>query len=230
MNRVLWSAIRAIQILAVIFFCPVSFAAESPNDEQKLLYVAEPGIRDYLEYGGHGIIVFDIERNHQFVRRIPTPGVDEKGKPLNVKGICASTITKRLYISTTRTLICLDLLTDAVLYEKAYPGGCDRMALSPDGKTMYLPSLEGDHWHVVDALTGEILDKIVTRSGAHNTIYAADGSCVYLAGLKSPILTVIDPKTTKVSGIVGPFGNVIRPFTVNGSQTLCFVNVNASGI
>jgi hypothetical protein len=25
---------------------------------------------------------------------------------------------------------------------------------------------------------------------------------------------------------VGPFGNVIRPFTVNGPQTLCFVNVN----
>jgi sugar lactone lactonase YvrE len=25
---------------------------------------------------------------------------------------------------------------------------------------------------------------------------------------------------------VGPFGNFIRPFTVNGSGTLCFVNVN----
>src|SRR4029077_17649338 len=25
---------------------------------------------------------------------------------------------------------------------------------------------------------------------------------------------------------VGPFGNFIRPFTINGSQTLCFVNVN----
>ena len=26
---------------------------------------------------------------------------------------------------------------------------------------------------------------------------------------------------------VGPFGNVVRPFTVNGSNTLCFVNENA---
>jgi hypothetical protein len=25
---------------------------------------------------------------------------------------------------------------------------------------------------------------------------------------------------------VGPFGDVIRPFTINGRQTLCFVNVN----
>ena len=29
-----------------------------------------------------------------------------------------------------------------------------------------------------------------------------------------------------MSETVGPFSNVIRPFTVNGSQTLCFVNVN----
>ena len=25
---------------------------------------------------------------------------------------------------------------------------------------------------------------------------------------------------------IGPFGNMIRPFTINGDQTLCFVNVN----
>ena len=38
-----------------------SVAAER---QQKLLYVAVPGIRDYLEYGGHGILVFDIEDRH----------------------------------------------------------------------------------------------------------------------------------------------------------------------
>src|SRR5207249_7862444 len=48
----------------------------------------------------------------------------------------------------------------------------------------------------------------------------------YLAGLKSPILRVTDTKTHEVVREVGPFGDVIRPFTVNGSQTLCYVNVN----
>ena len=27
--------------------------------------------------------------------------------------------------------------------------------------------------------------------------------------------------------IIGPFSDAIRPFTINGKQTLCFVNVNA---
>jgi len=37
---------------------------------------------------------------------------------------------------------------------------------------------------------------------------------------------VTDTKTHEVVREVGPFGDVIRPFTVNGSQTLCYVNVN----
>ena len=35
-----------------------------------------------------------------------------------------------------------------------------------------------------------------------------------------------DTKTHTVVKTVGPFGNVIRPFTVNGARTLAYVNVN----
>src|SRR5436190_897664 len=76
-----------------------------------------------------------------------------------------------------------------------YVAGCDRMSISPDGKTIYVPSLEGAHWHVVDAATGDVLAKIVTNSGAHNTVYGSDGSRVYLAGLRSPWLTLAETKT-----------------------------------
>jgi hypothetical protein len=201
-------------------------SADEGTGEKKLLYVAEPGIRNYLEYGGHGVLVFDIGRGHRFVRRIPTRGVDEQGVPLNVKGICASAETGRFYVSTTRTLTAFDLRSDKVLWEKSYEGGCDRMAISPDGQVIYLPSLEKEHWHVVDALSGEILKKIVTRSGAHNTIIGLDGKRAYLAGLRSPILRVTDLQHHELVREVGLFGNVIRPFTINGLGTLCFVNVN----
>jgi hypothetical protein len=36
----------------------------------------------------------------------------------------------------------------------------------------------------------------------------------------------VDPETHEVVRRVGPFNNVIRPFTVNASHTLCFVNVD----
>src|SRR5690348_17709128 len=36
------------------------------------LYVAEPGIRNYVEYGGVGVLVYDMDDGYRFVRRIPT--------------------------------------------------------------------------------------------------------------------------------------------------------------
>jgi hypothetical protein len=196
------------------------------QDARRLLYVAEPGIRDYLEYGGHGLLVFDIDHGHKFVKRIPTAGLDAKGKPLNVKGVCANAATKRIYISTTQQLMCLDLVTEKLLWEKTYDRGCDRMSITPDGGLIFLPSFEGPLWYVVRAEDGEELARITPDSGAHNTVAGLNGKEAYLAGLKSPLLTVADTKSHRATRTVGPFSASIRPFTVNGRQTLCFVNVN----
>jgi DNA-binding beta-propeller fold protein YncE len=217
-----WTLLPAL----LLWLAPVSRAAEPAADERKLLYVAVPGVRDYLEYGGHGILVFDIGNGHRFVKRIPSAGLNAQGKPINVKGICASAPTRRLYVSTLTTLMSFDLVTEKLLWEKPYEGGCDRMAAAPDGRFLYLPSLEKDHWHVVDGATGEVIKKLVPKSGAHNTIVGLDGAHAYLAGLKSPLLRVTDTRTHEVIREIGPFSNVIRPFTVNGAQTLCYVNIN----
>ena len=101
------------------------------------------------------------------------------------------------------------------------------MAISPDGKVIYLPSFEKDHWHVVDALDGDVIAKIVPHSGAHNTVYGLDGKHAYLAGLKSPLLTVAD--TTSHTRSRGPSDRSAHPSgrsRSTGRQTLCFVNVN----
>ena len=194
--------------------------------EERRLYVASPGIRDYLEYGGHGLLVFDIDHGHKLLKRISTAGLNPDGKPDNVKGVCASAATGRIFVGTTRTLSSLDLVSEKVLWERSYEGGCDRMAIAPDGRSIYLPSLEKDHWHVVDGLDGSVLAKIEPKSGSHNTIYGLDGTHAYLAGLKSPLLTVADASKHQAERTVGPFSSPVRPFTINGMQSLCFVNVN----
>lgn len=194
--------------------------------ERHLLYVAEPGIRNYVEYGGVGVLVYDIDAGYQFVRRIPTQVVPAGQAPENVKGIAASAATGRLYVTTIRRLMAFDLTTDRKLWDKEMPGGADRLAISPDGKILYVPTLEGPQWTVVDAMSGEIRAAVTTNSGAHNTIYGPDGKRVYLAGLKSPLLKVADPATNTVVQEIGPFANVIRPFTINGAQTRAYVNVN----
>src|SRR4051812_13258891 len=213
--------------LCVLFTALLAGApAARPAAGHHFLYVAEPGVRNYVEYGGVGVLVYDIDAGYTLVRRIPSQVVTPGAEPENVKGIAASAATGRLYVTTIRRLMAFDLVTDQKLWDKDMPGGADRLAVSPDGKTLYVPTLEGPQWTVVDAMTGEIRAAVTTNSGAHNTIWGPDGTEVYLAGLKSPMLKVADPATNSVAREVGPFASVIRPFTINGSQTRVYVNVN----
>lgn len=214
-------------LLLIAMAAPLLPAADAPAQKQQhLLYVASPGIRNYEQFGGVGVLVFDIDAGYKFVRRIPTWDVPAGQKPENVKGIAASAKTGRVYVSTINRILALDAISGKHIWDKAFEGGCDRMAISPDGKILYVPQFEGPFWHVVNAANGNVVAKIETKSGSHNTVYALDGKHVYMAGLKSPLLSIADTKTHTVSGTVGPFSHVIRPFTVNGSNTLAFVNVN----
>lgn len=215
-----------LYIVSALLSLASAAIARADEPVERRLYVAEPGIRDYLEYGGHGVIVYDVDHGHKFLKRIPITGIGPKGKPLNIKGICASAVSKRLYVSTTRQLMCLDLETDKLLWEKSYPEGCDRMSITPDGKRIFVPSLEGVLWNVVRGDDGAVESQIIPKSGAHNTIVDLDGRRAYLAGLKSPDVTIVDARDLKPVIKVGPFSNVIRPFTINRAGTLCYVNLN----
>src|SRR5262249_49361441 len=158
--------------------------------------------RDYLEWGGAGVVVFDIDHGHSFVKRLAVDYRDAQdprwAKPENVKGVCASAATGRLYVTTITRLAAIDLKTDKLVWVKRLEGGCDRMSISPDGRLIYVPSFEGPHWNVVDATSGAVVSKIVTNSAAHNTLFSPDGAHVYMAGLKSPSMSVADARTHAV--------------------------------
>src|SRR5215471_2909202 len=211
----------------VLLFCSLAPVIKTNSATTRhFLYVASPGIRNYVEYGGVGILVFDMDAGYKFVKRIATWDAPSGKEAENVKGVVANAMTARIYVSTPKRIAAFDLLSEQKVWEKEFEGGCDRMALSPDGRIMYVPSFEGPHWLVVNALTGDVLKKIVLNSGAHNTIYSLDGRHAYLAGLKSPLLRVTGGPNHEVAKEIGPFGDFVRPFTVNAAGTLCYVNVN----
>src|SRR5690348_4683595 len=91
--------------ISILFAASFAAAAENSASEHHFLYVAAPGIRDELDHGGHGILVFDMDAGYKFVKRIASAGVDATNHVMNVKGICASSETKRLYVSTLETMM-----------------------------------------------------------------------------------------------------------------------------
>ena len=65
---------------------------------------------------------------------------------------------ERIFLTAARgeklVTICLDRRSGKILWEREYEGGCDRMAIAPDGKVIYVPSFEKAHWNVIDAIDG----------------------------------------------------------------------------
>jgi DNA-binding beta-propeller fold protein YncE len=227
MNNYFINKLRLVFIFLMIAICSSGSLSFAQSSIHHYLYVATPGVRNYLQYGGHGLLVFDMDNNFKFIKRIPTGGLDSKGQPSNVKGIAVSLYTNCIYISTIEGMQCIDLSTEKILWEKRYEKGCDRMSISPDGKTIYLPSFENDHWKVVDAKTGKELHRIITNSHSHNTLCGPDGKKVYLEGLHSNLLTVVNTANQTITSTVGPFYNHVRPFTIDAKQARCFVNTDS---
>ena len=215
-------------VLLVCVFPLIAF-----GKDRHFLYVAVPGVFNHhpdanynLRYGGIGILVFDMDNGFKFVRRIPTWSPAAGQQVEMIKGIAADAANNRLYVTTTVRVGAFDLRTDKIVWEKQYEGGFDRLAISPDGKVLYVPTFEGAYWDVINAADGALVTRVDTGTGAHNTIWSPDGSRVYLAGLHNNYLLVANPATNQVTEKIGPFSSNVRPFTVNGSNTLAFVNTN----
>ena len=161
------------------------FHRRPANLKRDLLYVAVPGRRQYLQYGGIGVLVFDVSRHFEFVKRIPTWDTPAAQEPQSIHGIAASPVTGLLYISTNFEVAAIDLRTDKMVWEQTYDGDCcDRVAVSPDGKLLYVPTVEGANWYVADG-SPENASRSSTPStvnNPHNTVFSPDGSRVFLSG------------------------------------------------
>ena len=222
-----------VAILTAIALVPSTHAQQ----QRRFLYAAVPGVGggNNMKYGGAGILVFDIDRGHRFVKRVPLQGAppspDASGRAAAqeaVKGIAAHAATARLYVSTSRRVAAYDLVRDTLVWERRYDDrGTDRLALSPDGRTLYAPVLGAPKWIVADAATGAPIASIDKPGTAHNTQFSEDGGRVYLESQgNSRTVSVVDAKTRTIVKEVGPFADVVRPFTFNRAQTLLFANIN----
>ncbi|HEY8504343.1 MAG TPA: hypothetical protein VIL46_07150, partial [Gemmataceae bacterium] len=90
---------------ALLLLAPAAPAPAAPPKDGRYLYVVCPGIRNYLEFGGAGVLVFDIDDGYKFIKRIETTA-SRAEKPRNIKGVCASAKTGKLYFTTPEKLFC----------------------------------------------------------------------------------------------------------------------------
>jgi DNA-binding beta-propeller fold protein YncE len=122
-------------------------------------------------------------------------------------------------------VVAYDLLTNRILWQRSFPTGTDSLAITPDGRTLYVPEGErsmDDVWYVVDASTGRTRRRIHAAPGPHNTIVSPDGSKVYLGPRNSRFLVVASTATNAVDLRVGPLKPGVRPFTIDEARGLAY--------
>jgi DNA-binding beta-propeller fold protein YncE len=175
------------------------------------------------------LYVYDIDNNFQLVQQINFPMTD------GGRGIIADPSGGYLYLSYggdggihgLGSQLKYDLINNKIIWVQNYSFGIDSGALTPDGKTIYMPDGEAAYdgiWHIINTSDGSVSGSIFTATGnaAHNTIVGFSGKKAYMGGLNNPTFFVANTGTNTITQTIGPLAGGVRPFTINGSESLLF--------
>lgn len=196
---------------------------ETPNG--RFIYMSQPDGAQGVGRSGSGILIFDIDNGHKFVRRIDLPVLQKSG---GVRGFTGNAKTHCVYYSTHKNLLgCFDVEKDKVVWEKTYKGGCDRSSITPDGKKIYVPT---GWWYggkdsgflVVNAENGELIKRISIGPRAHNSITSLDGKFAYLG--TNTMLTIVDTGSDTIIRQIKKVGESgVFPYTVDSRNRFAYV-------
>jgi len=203
---------------------PATSAGESPGVATRRSTL----VRHYeYVFPDGGFYVYDIDRGHRLVQHVSLPQLH------GIRGVGVSLQKHRLYISYggdggengNGSLLAYDLQSGEVLWQRAYNTGIDSFAVSRDGGRIYMPTGElsrGDSWLELSASDGRVLAALKGGVGPHNTVAGLGGRYLYLGGRNQNELLVDSAATGEVIRKVGPLRSGVRPFTINGRETLAF--------
>ena len=193
------------------------------SQTKRYLYMSTPDGAQEPGRSGTGILIFDIDNGHKFVRRIDIPIFKE-----GLRGFTGNARTHRVYYSTTnRRLGAFDLETEKIVWDKTLPRGCDRSSITMDGKKIYVPtgwwySGEDSGFLVVNAENGELIKRIPVGPQAHNSIVSLDGRRVYL-GTRT-MLTIFDTSTDRMIRQIKDVGERgVFPYTMDSRNRVGYV-------
>lgn len=203
----------------------VSSSAWAEPQDGRYLYLSMPDAAQKQGRSGVGILIFDIDDGHKFVRRIELPIFAE-----GLRGFAGHLGNQAIYYSSTNKLVgAFDIINEKVIWEQRYPQGADRSSVSEDGSKIYVPTgwwYKGEDagFLVVDARTGKLLKSVAVGPQAHNSIVRGDR--LYLG--TTTTLSIFDTKDERLIRQITDVGERgIFPFTIDGKGEIGYICLGA---
>jgi YVTN family beta-propeller protein len=148
-------------------------------------------------------------------------------------GVTFSPDGTRAYISceSENTLWATDTKTGKLLGKAALSGHPNNIAISKDGRRVFVGILSGaGAVEVIDTASLKSIKTIAVKGGVHNAYVTRDGKYVVAGSIVGKILTVIDAQTLQPVWEL-PFEAGVRPIAFetgnDGSTTRMFVQLSA---
>jgi hypothetical protein len=209
--------------LLLLSLVAITNANAAESGLKRYLYMSTPDGAQTEGRSGDGILIFDIDNGHRFVRRITIPLFME-----GLRGFVGNAKTHSVYYTTTsRRMGCFDLESEKVVWDRTYDAGCDRACITPDGTKIYVPTgwwYRGDDsgFLVVDAKDGGVLKRISVNAQAHNSIVTLDGKLALL-GTETNLTVFSTSDDSVVRQIKGVGESGVFPFTVDSRNRFAYV-------
>jgi YVTN family beta-propeller protein len=194
------------------------FAAVSPNG--RLLYVA----------GGNSKLVTVLDTS---VNRVIATVPIAAGPP---QFLTFSPDGRRVYVSifdasgSTSVVAVLDTTTNQVIGQVTVPARPFRTAVSPDGRTLYVPSNDSSSVSLLDTASLKVTREIRVPSAPHWVELAKDGSRAFIADHDTGVIGVLDAASSAVVAQI-PVGSGPHALAVHPTRPLVgVVNFDANSV
>ena len=194
--------------------------AVSPDGSQ--LWVADTGPQTSAS-SPSGIDVIDTATN-AVTAKLPLNGQPSK--------VAFSPDGSKVYVVTNDGLVTYSVASQRVIGFTGGIGIGHGIAVSPDGKTLYVTDSTGRSVKVIDARTGRVTGSIAVGDTPWDDVISSNGSTLYVANMNSDSVSVISTATDKVTDTISIVGDPdTLALTPDGSQlwvaqqTLAFVDV-----
>ena len=117
-------------------------------------------------------------------------------------------------------IFAIDTATDKIKWSTFVEGSPHHLAVSPDGSRVYVPLFDRNYLLVLDAKTGQVLQRWHAQLGNHSLEMSKDGSRLYVGSMLADRIWVYDTSAGPSGKIVKAFsaGDAVRPLVLDPEE------------
>jgi YVTN family beta-propeller protein len=122
-------------------------------------------------------------------------------------------------------VVAINPTAQSILWRAPLNGVPNHVAVSPDGKRVYVTIVSTSYVDIVDVARHVVVDSVDVGIGPHDVLFSADGKHVYVGLIRGNKVTIFDATTHAIIRQI-PFGAGVRPIALTRDEKRLFVQLS----